>query len=190
MEQLLVLMHLAACNMAASPALRGKHAPEQLMLSYGSVVTEGDPQPPDAPLTSSARAQLLHALAPLSARVHSLEIDMPGFELGQQELCTMKEVFGDQIRDLHLRGCELKGDFWPAVVKSVPSLSSIQVRHITHGKVVGAVSEGDLMLFCSHVDRPFSLILADEDPDEAGIDVERLERAAALWESPVVIETW
>jgi hypothetical protein len=134
---------------------------------------------------------MVQALAPLAAsRVHTLSVDMPGFQLGQQELAAIEEVFGQQIKYLHLSGCQVEADFWPAVAKAAPFLGSIEVIDVTSGKVTGAISESDLMVFCSHIDRPFTLSLLDDDIIEAGIDIEKLERMAALWESPVVISMW
>jgi hypothetical protein len=180
------LMHQAASNLAACPALQGSGAPQELMLSWSCLVTANEAQPPDVPLSSGTRTALLQALAPVAATVHRLDIDMVDFELGQAELAALPQVLKDQITRLYLRACEVRGDFWPALLKALPLLRDLEIS-LGIGSVMGAVSESDLTVFCSHISRPFTLTLID-DGEEGGINVERLRGIAAFWSSPVEIK--
>jgi hypothetical protein len=186
-QHLVSLMHQAASNLAACPALQGRGAPQELMLSWGCLVTANAPQPPDEPLSSSTRTALLQALAPLAAKVCRLSIDMPDFELGQPELAALGKVFKDQITRLYLRSCEVQGYFWPALLKALPSLRELEMC-LGASTVTGAVSESDLTVFCSHSSRPLTVSLINYGIEEAGINVERVQRVAAFWSSPVEIK--
>jgi hypothetical protein len=184
-EDLPALMFKATSNLASCPAFQGAAAPQELVLSNGNLA-EAEGEGPDAAMNSSTRTALLRALAPVAAGVRRVVIELHEFELGQQELAALGEVFRDQITRLYLQACEIQGSFWPALLKTLPSLRELEIWC----SGTGAIDETNLIGFCSHVSRPFTLKIDEDFEQEARVDVEKLQSIAWLHGSPLELQVY
>jgi hypothetical protein len=130
----------------------------------------------------STRVQLFSALKPLLAGVTCVVVLMNRFQLGQAEVAALGQVSGNNLTRLTVGGADVQSSFWPAVWTHLPSLNTLRIGDEA---CLGNLATADIIAFCSHAPRPFTLQLQRHLYDELH-GGSRLQELCRLWGAPLV----
>jgi hypothetical protein len=177
-SELCELVHEAALNLAKCPAWRASQPQAELVLqAYGSNRVPSD-------MDDSARLKLLGALHPLLSGLTNLQIDMPGFLMGQPEVAALGTACGSTLKHLAILTAHVQTTFWPAVWSHLPALGTLSLGYNAwcgHD----AIAASSLCLFCSHATRHLTLKIDEHLYNN--LECEELQQCWGLWSSPPLV---